>query len=134
MGENFFSQQGYDGQQKAYQVIHHLGEENSTTGIDLQGMKSNPNINFALGRDIDAGVTQTWRGNSSFYRGFECFNKSNDFEGLGHKIYNNLNGSLFDNFSNGKISNVHLEVLDNNKDSFDYGGGMLAIQLLMHEL
>ena len=61
MGENFFSQQGYDGQQNTYQVIHHLGEQNSSTGIDLQGMKSNPNINFALGRDIDAGETQTWR-------------------------------------------------------------------------
>ena len=54
------------------------------------------------------------------------FNKSNDFEGLGHKIHNNLNGSLFNGFSNGKISNVHLEVLDNNKYSFDYGGGMFA--------
>ena len=28
-------------------VIHELGEENSTTGTDLQGMQANPDLNYA---------------------------------------------------------------------------------------
>ena len=61
MGVNFFSQHGSYGEYKSYQIIHELGEENSTTGTDLQGMRAQPDLNFALGRDINASATQGWR-------------------------------------------------------------------------
>ena len=138
MGENFFSQHGIGGEYKSYQIIHELGEENSTTGTDLQGMQAHPDLNYALGRDINASATQGWRPglytheypgiyeNEEYSKGFTAFSKSGDFEGLGHRIHSDLNGALFNEFSNGKISNVEVQAKDYNGFSFTNPGGMIA--------
>ena len=44
-----------------------------------------------------------------FYNGFNSFDKTNDFEGLGHKIFGPLQGNLFSNFHYGKLSNLIIE-------------------------
>ena len=90
MGVNFFSQHGMGGEYKSYQVIYELNSS----------IQSQPNLDFALGIDI----------NTSQVTGFSSLDKSNDFEGLGHKIGDNLGTNLFGSFSNGKIANLELRV------------------------
>ena len=91
MGVNFFSQHGSGGEYKSYQIIHELNSS----------IQSQPNLDYALGRDI----------NTSQVTGFSSLDKSNDFEGLGHKIGDNLGTNLFGSFSNGKIANLELRVV-----------------------
>ena len=90
MGENFFSQHGIGGEYKSYQIIHELNGS----------IQSQPNLDYALGMDI----------NTSQVTGFSSLDKTNDFEGLGHKIGDNLGTNLFGSFSNGKIANLALRV------------------------
>ena len=90
MGVNFFSQHGMGGEYKSYQIIHELNSS----------IQTQPNLDYALGRDI----------NTSQVAGFSSIDKSNDFEGLGHKIGDNLGTNLFGSFSNGNIANLELRV------------------------
>jgi filamentous hemagglutinin family protein len=66
-----------------FTVINSLGAQGSTTGTDLQGMEGNLSGNYALGSDINAAATSTWRGGAGFAP-VEEFNGT--FEGLGHTI------------------------------------------------
>ena len=80
-------------------------------------MQANPDLNYALGRDINAGPRgwgETLRDSyyesfeesqKYFFAGFKSFDKTGDFEGLGHKI-TSFHGNLFSNYSNGTISNL----------------------------
>jgi hypothetical protein len=125
LGENFFSQHGIGGEYKSYQIIHELGEENSTTGTDLQGMQAQPDQNYALGRDINASATQEW----NLYNGFRSFNKANDLEGLGHKILGPFQGNLFSNYSNGMLSNFYFETFWQENEASE-AKGMIAATMI----
>ena len=83
MGENFFSQHGSGGEYKSYQIIHELNGS----------IQSQPNLDYALGRDI----------NTSHVTGFSSLDKTNDFEGLGHKIGDNLGTNCLEVFRTVKL-------------------------------
>ena len=66
-----------------YTVINSLGNENSTTGLDLQGMNGNLAGNYALGADIDATATGTTWATVGFV---PIGTFTGTFDGLGHTI------------------------------------------------
>ena len=87
-GKNFLTRNGL-GATTLYNVITSLGDVNSVTGNDLQGMQGNLNAAYALGADIDASATSVWNGG----RGFTPIGNNNAsfdgaFEGLNHTIKN----------------------------------------------
>lgn len=86
-GDNLSTQLGFDGAVKNFTVITGLGVEGSANGADLQGMLGDLNNNYALGRDIEAGLTKDWNSGKGFVQiGNDSNNFTGDIEGLGHKI------------------------------------------------
>ena len=101
-GNNFSTKRGSDGTTVEYQVITSLGNEGSTTGTDLQGMRGNLAGNYVLGANIDASATAAWENGAGFkpvgvgdsgsyssaipVSGANTF--SGIFDGLGHTIQN----------------------------------------------
>ncbi len=88
-----------------YTIIRTLGDINSTTGTDLQGMQVDPNGRYVLGADIDAtATTDTYNwGEDTMQLGF--YNRigmrplstaanpfTGKFDGLGHTISNAMVG------------------------------------------
>ena len=89
-GPNFSTTLGAGGTAQTYTVITALGAAGSVTGIDLQGMNGNLNGSYALGADINAGVTSGWNNGQGFVPiGTADNGFSGTLEGLGH-IINNL--------------------------------------------
>ncbi len=83
---NFTTKQGYNGAVKNYTVITSLDNGNANLDISaatLQGMQGNPNLNYALGANIDASATSSWSSGAGFLpiNGF-----SGTFDGAGHTI------------------------------------------------
>jgi filamentous hemagglutinin family protein len=88
-GPRFSTKLGSDGAVKNFTVITSLGLAGSVTGSDLQGMQGGLATNYALGGDIDAGVTSGWNAGAGFTpvgRGSDSF--SGSLNGLGHTISN----------------------------------------------
>ena len=86
---NFTTKQGSNGTIKNYTVITSLGLEGSTTTTDLQGVKGNLGVNYALGQDINAADTSTWNSNAGFAPiGNLVTPFAGTFDGLGHTISN----------------------------------------------
>jgi hypothetical protein len=84
-GPNFSTKQGNDSAIHNYQVITALGDANSVTMTDLQGIRAGPGNNYALGANIDAAATAAWNDGE----GFEPIsNFDGRLEGLGHTISN----------------------------------------------
>jgi filamentous hemagglutinin family protein len=103
-GLTYSTTQGSNGVSIPWTIITTLGVVNSVTGTDLQGMKGNLNLNYALGANIDATATTTWAGffipvGTDVTLGTTTFN--GHFDGLGHTITNlkvsnaGGNGGLF---------------------------------------
>jgi len=63
---NFTTLQGSDGTVKAYTVITSLGVAGSITTTDLQGIKGDLTLNYALGGNINASATSTWNAGAGF--------------------------------------------------------------------
>lgn len=88
-GTGFLTINGHD-----YTDITSLGIENSTSGIDLQGINGGLGDYYALGSDIDATATQTWNNDGSGnFKGFVPIGTNSTyftgtFDGLGHTISN----------------------------------------------
>ena len=84
--------------QKSYTVITSLGDAGSSTKNDLQGMKGDLGLNYALGTDIDAcltggncisGATTPWNTGDGFTPiGTVGNGYTGTFNGLGHTISN----------------------------------------------
>ncbi len=70
-----------------YTVINDLGSEGSSNGIDLQGINGGLGGRYALGSNIDAGVTSGWAGGFTPI-GFNGGLFDGVFDGLGHTISN----------------------------------------------
>lgn len=84
---NFTTRQGSDGAVKNYTVITALGAAGSNTHTDLQGMKGDLALNYALGADIDASTTSTWIAGAGFAPvGTNAGIFTGAFDGLGHTI------------------------------------------------
>ena len=83
-GSNFIVSRAKNFAIDTYYVITELGNPQSVTGNDLQGI-SNKVVNYVLGADIDASATYRWNGDAGFVpiSGF-----SGRLEGLGHTISN----------------------------------------------
>ncbi|WP_319525486.1 GLUG motif-containing protein [uncultured Desulfosarcina sp.] len=85
-GQNFFTKLGSDGSEITYTVITTLGNQNSVTGTDLQGINGNLSGKYALGSNIDAMLTAddtVWLGGE----GFDPISTfTGTFDGLGHTI------------------------------------------------
>lgn len=84
---NLTTQFGSDGSVKNYTVISSLGNEGSATTSDLQGMKGDVSLNYALGANIDATATSTWT-NPFVPVGTWDNRFSGDLLGMGHTISN----------------------------------------------
>jgi trimeric autotransporter adhesin len=79
--------QGSDGAVANYAVITSLGAAGSTTATDLQGMKGNLGLNYALGSNIDASATSGWNAGAGFAPvGNSSTQFTGVFNGLGHTI------------------------------------------------
>ena len=104
---NFTTKQGSDGVVKEYTVITSLGAAGITAAADLQGMKDNFTLNYALGANIDATATSTWNSTSDVAAGFAPIGGryTGTFDGLGHTI-SNLTINLPSNNSVGLFSEL----------------------------
>ena len=72
---------------QAYTVIDSLGLAGDLSTTTLQGMKNNPGGRYALGSDIEAGVTSVWEGGAGFMPiGTTDTPFTGIFAGLGHEI------------------------------------------------
>jgi filamentous hemagglutinin family protein len=99
----------------SYSVINSLGTPTSSNDGTLQGIQGNLNVNFALGRSIDASATSGWNSGAGFTPIGNVANPfEGDFDGLGHTISNlNIDQSaanvgLFGYVLSGIIRNVGL--------------------------
>ena len=110
-GTGFLSINGND-----YTVINSLGQENSGTGTDLQGINGNLSGFYALGANINASATMDFDGGFApigFGGEASFFGK---FDGLGHIIADlninrpeSSNVGLFSSTSGAEIRNVGLQ-------------------------
>ena len=114
-GNNFSTTLGSDGTPVNYLVITSLGQQGSTSGIDLQGINGNLSGNYALGHNIDASLANTWDSGAGFTPiGNNSTKFSGTFDGLGHTIdslmINQPSGTAIGLFKNssGVISNLGL--------------------------
>jgi len=83
----FTTKRGSGGNIIAYTIITSLGDESSTTGLDLQGIRGNLSGNYVLGANINAGVTATWSGGFAPIGGEAAGTRfTGRFDGLGHTI------------------------------------------------
>ena len=85
-GDNFILRASQGAPTLAYRVITKLGNPQSITGNDLQGLSNGVNSGrYVLGADIDALATADWNKGAGFVPigGFEGI-----LDGLGHKISN----------------------------------------------
>ncbi len=91
-GNNFSTQLGSNGLPINYTVINSLGEVNSVSGTDLQGINGGLNFNYALGSNITA-ATFNWNNGAGFMPiGAMATPFTGNFDGLGHTISNlNIN-------------------------------------------
>ncbi|MBM7624511.1 GLUG motif-containing protein [Sporohalobacter salinus] len=130
-GENFFTKLGSDGNEKIYQVITDLGNQGSTTGNDLQGIKGNLDGNYVLGADIDASNTSTW--SSENHEGFiplgidEKGHFKGIFDGLDHTIKklhigNKYDIGLFGEVTGATIKNIGLDNVSMKNLGYRVGG------------
>ena len=76
----------------AYTVINSLGAAGSSTASDLQGMKGDLTLHYALGSNIDASATASWNAGAGFspvgYTSAGATTFTGIFDGLGHTISN----------------------------------------------
>ncbi|HCH25429.1 MAG TPA: hypothetical protein DE179_14155 [Oceanospirillaceae bacterium] len=124
---NFTTKQGSDGVVETYTVITSLGDENSTSATDLQGMQGGLTTNYALGADIDAEATSGWA-NKFTPVGDPTTNFTGNFDGLGNTILNlsgttdNDRGGMFGVVSNARIQDLTLENITINRLADKYTG------------
>lgn len=86
-GNNLALRQGSDGSLTEYMVITRLGNSDSQTGSDLQGIQGNLSGHYALGANIDASATSGWNGGEGFAPiGTHEQPFSGSLNGLGHVI------------------------------------------------
>jgi filamentous hemagglutinin family protein len=86
-GNNFSTQLGNNGLIINYNVINALGGVGSSSGQDLQGMNGALDSSFALGKNIDASITQGWNSGAGFTPiGTLASPFTGNFDGLGHSI------------------------------------------------
>lgn len=92
-GDRFQTRCGSEGPAMDFRVLTHLGNPDSRTAEDLQGMLGDLTRHYALGTDIDASATRSWHDGSGFepvggdesgYRAGDRF--TGHFDGLGHTI------------------------------------------------
>lgn len=137
-GDNFSTKNG-NANAITYRVITTLGDWNSNTGNDLQGMQGNLGRNYALGADIDASDTSNWtngftpvgnfrnndpNGTANYYQG--------TFDGLGHTISNlyinrptTYSVGLFGmTMPTGTYSILNVGLVNVNVTGRDYVGGL----------
>ena len=88
-GSNFSTQLGSNGSVISYKVINLLGNPNSLSGYDLQGINGTLGGNFALGSNIDTSATSSWNSGAGFSPiGSLAAPFTGNFDGLGHTITN----------------------------------------------
>ena len=117
---------------EAYTVITELGAANSSTSLDLQGMKGTLAGKYALGANINASATNGWNSSAGFAPiGDNNNNFSGSFDGLGHSISNLTIDrpttdyvGLFGVASNSNIRNIGLVNVDISGKS--YVGGLVG--------
>jgi filamentous hemagglutinin family protein len=131
-GNNFSTKLGSNGSVIQYTVITSLGNPNSTTRTDLQGINGNLNGDYVLGSDIDATATSGWNSGAGFVpigNGNPMF--SGIFDGLGHVISNLKVNFSSNNYiglfgiNNGTIRNVGLA--GNSITGASYVGGLVGL-------
>ena len=110
---NFTTKQGSDGVVETYTVITSLGDENSTSATDLQGMQGGLTTNYALGADIDAAATAGWT-NNFVPIGSDSSPFTGRVDGLGNTIANIAisstdKGGMFSNTVNSSMQDLNLD-------------------------